>query len=68
LSEFKDGLIYNGVRYESKAAEFEKIIDLPQKVDLPLCLAVGGQDPPLERLRTKGWNVLSGPVATRTPE
>jgi hypothetical protein len=67
-SEFKRGLVYKGVNYESKAMEFEKIIDLPQELDLGFTLAMGGQDPPLERFLQKGWNVLSGPVATKTAE
>ena len=57
-----------GSRYTSKGREFEKIIDLPRRVHMPLQVAVGGVNAPLERLAEHGWSVVDGPKATVTPE
>ena len=65
---FKGKLVYQGVEYKSKGSEFEKIIDLPRRVKLPLQVAVGGVNAPLERLARHGWSVVEGPEATLTPE
>jgi hypothetical protein len=67
-SAFKGKLIYNGVEYGSKGAEFERIIDLPRHVRQPLQVAVGGVNAPLERLAEAGWQVVDGPEATATPQ
>lgn len=64
---FKGKLIYKGIEYGSKGAEFEKLMDLPQKVNVPLKVAVGGVNAPLERLESAGWEVADGPGATATP-
>ena len=48
--------------------EFEKIIDLPRRVEMPLHVAVGGANAPLERLAQHVWSVVGGPEATLTPE
>jgi hypothetical protein len=65
---FQGALVYQGVEYKSKASEFEKVLDLPDRVSVPLTVAVGGATAPLERLRAHGWRVLDGPEATITPE
>jgi hypothetical protein len=67
-SEFAGPLVLKGVEYRSKGAEFEKLIDLPSRTDLPLCIAVGGAQAPFERLQSHGWKVIDGPQATLTPE
>jgi hypothetical protein len=64
---FKGRLIYKGVEYGSKGAEFDKLMDLPSVVDVPLKVAVGGVKAPLERLSKAGWQVADGPEATVTP-
>lgn len=64
---FKGKLIYNGVEYASKGAEFERILDLPGRVARPLKVAVGGVSAPLDRLASAGWTVVDGPEATVTP-
>ncbi len=64
---FKGKLIYKGVEYGSKGAEFEKLMELPKKVNLPLKVAVGGVNAPLEKLAEAGWEVADGPEATVTP-
>ncbi len=67
-SEFKGKLVYNGVEYEGKGVEFEKIMELPQRVDFSFEIAVGGNTTPVERLTQNGWKVLHGPDVTRTPQ
>ncbi len=64
---FKGKLIYKGVEYGSKGAEFEKLMDLPQHVHPRLSVAVGGVSAPLDRLASCGWQVVDGPGATVTP-
>jgi hypothetical protein len=64
---FKGKLVYNGVEYASKGAEFEKVIDLPRRVDVELKVALGGVNAPLDRLDAHGWRVVDGPSATLTP-
>jgi hypothetical protein len=66
-SQFKDELVYRGVQYYGKGPEFEKIIALPQNVEVPFKIAVGGVHVPTESLIQNGWNVVEGPSATRTP-
>ncbi|MEN6442087.1 MAG: glycosyltransferase family 1 protein [Syntrophobacter sp.] len=64
---FKGKLVYKGVEYGSKGAEFEKLMDLPLKVKAPLKVAIGGVNAPLDRLAQAGWEVADGPEATVTP-
>ena len=64
---FKGRLSYRGTEYKSKSSEFEGIIDLPRRIDLPLTVAVGGRNAPLRRLETYGWRVIDGPATTLTP-
>jgi hypothetical protein len=66
-SAFKGKLIYKGVEYGSKGAEFEKLINLPAMVNMPLKVALGGVNAPLARLSQAGWQVADGPEATATP-
>jgi len=65
---FKGKLIYKGVEYASKGAEFERLMGLPTRVSVPLKVAVGGVNAPLDQLARNGWNVVDGPEATITPE
>jgi hypothetical protein len=65
---FKGKLVYKGVEYGSKGAEFEKLMDLPRTAGVPLKVAVGGVNAPLSRLAEAGWEVVDGPEATVTPE
>jgi hypothetical protein len=64
---FKGKLVYGGVEYGSKGVEFEKIMDLPQRVRPRLSVAVGGVNAPVDRLASRGWEVVDGPEATVTP-
>jgi hypothetical protein len=65
---FKGKLYYQGVEYKSKGSEFEKLIDLPRSVAVPLRVAVGGIKAPMERLASNGWEVVDGPETSLTPE
>jgi hypothetical protein len=64
---FKGQLVYRGTEYTSKATEFARLMTLPDRVDVPLMVAVGGVNSPLEALAQAGWQVLDGPGATVTP-
>ena len=59
---------YAGVRYGSKEMEFDKIEQLPNRVQVSLELAVNGANAPRERLQELGWSVISGPCVSRTAE
>jgi hypothetical protein len=67
-NSFKGPLLYKGVEYKGKGAQFKKIADLPTKVKGRLCIALGGRDAPREWLRKHGWIVLDGPGETLTPQ
>lgn len=64
---FKGRLVYEGIEYGSKGAEFERLMDLPKRLRVPLKVAVGGQTAPLERLAENDWEVADGPAETLTP-
>lgn len=63
---FKGRLVYRGVEYGSKGAEFEKLMHLPKRLKVPLKVAVGGIRAPLERLAENSWQVVDGPEQTLT--
>lgn len=65
---FKGKLIYEGVEYKSKGSEFEKLTELPGRTSVPLKVAVGGIDPPLQRLANHGWQVVDGPSISLMPD
>jgi hypothetical protein len=64
---FKGKLVYQGVEYGSKGAEFEKLMELPKRLQMPLKIAVGGVTAPFARLAENGWEVVDGPEQTLTP-
>jgi hypothetical protein len=64
---FKGPVVYQGVEYKSKGEEFKQFIELPQRLDVTLKVAVGGVGAPSERLAANGWQVEDGPTATLTP-
>jgi len=65
-SDFKHKLYYEGQEYGSKGTEFEKILDLPDRIERPLKVALAGESgrPLLER---HGWSHCNGPFVTLTP-
>jgi hypothetical protein len=65
---FKGKLLYKGIEYGSKGTAFAPLIDLPQRVGVPLKIAVGGTNAPLDHLAQGGWQVIDGPQVSRTPE
>jgi hypothetical protein len=65
---FRGELKHGGAEYHDKAAEFDKIIDLPRQVGLPLRLALGGTEAPTAQLAAQGWAVHDGPAVTLTPQ
>jgi hypothetical protein len=65
---FKGKLVYQGVEYGSKGVEFEKLMEFPKRLQVPLKVAVGGITAPLDRLSENGWQVVDGPEQTLTPD
>ncbi len=65
---FKGKLMYKGVEYQGKGAEFEKVFELPQQTGLPFTVAVGGGNAPMKRLIDHGWHVIEGEDVSLTPD
>jgi hypothetical protein len=65
---FKGKLVYQGVEYTSKGSEFEKLMSLPERVRVPLKVAVGGVKAPRRQLAAAGWQAVDGPSESVTPE
>lgn len=65
-NNFNGPLVHSGTTYSGKGPEVERLIGLPGRTGERLLAAVGGTEAPLERLREAGWEVVDGPVATRT--
>ena len=63
---FKGKLMYQGVEYEGKGAEFEKIFTMPQRTHCPFTVAIGGGNAPMDRLFTHGWQVVEGEEVSLT--
>lgn len=61
-------LILNGVRYDAKAPEFERFMQLPKKTDAPLQVAISGHMAPMKELLAAGWTILDAPALTITAE
>jgi hypothetical protein len=64
---FRGPLRYGGVEYKSKGEEFAKIEALPSRLNVPLQVAIGGRDAPIDQVRSLGWLVADGPATTLTP-
>jgi len=62
---FRD-VVFNGVPYGQKDREFPKFIDLPRRVRQPFRIALTGAAP--ENLTARGWDVVEGWAASRTPD
>jgi hypothetical protein len=54
-------LEWQGTWYAQKAEAFKAVIDLPQRVPMPIevCLSIDDADPDLPDLRANGWRVVS---------
>jgi hypothetical protein len=60
------GPTVDGVAYGGKNVEFERFIDLPTQVPVPLELALSGR-PPRERLVRHGWRLVDSYEVSRDP-
>lgn len=59
-------LTFKGVTYGQKDVEFERFLELPDRVDVPVEVAVGGPEVPWERLQQHGWRTRNGHVVTES--
>jgi hypothetical protein len=50
---------YSGRAYGMKDAQFHHFEDIPTRVSVPMEVAVEGSSAPLDRLRQRGWRVVS---------
>jgi hypothetical protein len=60
------GPTVDGVSYGGKNVEFERFIDLPKRVSVPLELALSGR-PPRGRLAQHGWRLINPYEVSRDP-
>jgi len=65
---FKGPLIWNDVEYGAKAPEFERFIDLPKHVNLPLTVAAAGYHKPTKTIDDAGWLQVEAKAASLTPQ
>ena len=61
-----DVLEHGGRSYGQKDVEFERFLELPREVRVPLEVAVSGRRVPLARLEDAGWRVRDAHAATRS--
>ena len=59
---------FEGRTYGQKDVEFERYIDLPQRVSAPVAIAVAGANTPRARLEQNGWRVQDAHGVTATVE
>jgi hypothetical protein len=61
---------WNGVWYGQKAEEFMRLIELPERVSVPLeiCLAIHPEEPDLATLQRHRWRLVSPREHTATPD
>jgi hypothetical protein len=61
---------WNGAWYGQKAEEFMRLIELPERVSVPLeiCLAIHPDEPDLAELRRHGWRLVSPREHAVTPD
>jgi hypothetical protein len=55
---------YNGKIYGQKNIEFQKFIDLPKHVSVPMQVAVSGKKLPIDMLKKSGWDVSDARLMT----
>ena len=59
-------IVYNGVEYGLKDVEFERIKQLPSRVDVCLEIALGGKAP-YDEITAAGWRIADAATVTATP-
>jgi hypothetical protein len=57
---------HDGQVYGAKDVEFPKIEQIPQVTGVPMELAAGGLDPPIDRWRQQGWSVVDSTSVSLT--
>ncbi|MHC4652343.1 MAG: glycosyltransferase [Planctomycetota bacterium] len=50
---------FNGAVYGQKDVEFDKFVDLPERVGASMQIAVAGKNVPVQRLERRGWRVTA---------
>lgn len=65
---FKGPLVWDGVEYGAKAPEFEKFMDLPKRVNVPLTVAAAGYHKPEARINAAGWQQVDSRAASLSPQ
>jgi hypothetical protein len=64
---FRGKLSYGGIEYFAKSTEFERFMTLPNRVKLPLTVALNGVKAPLPKLTGAGWRLQDAGEVTLTP-
>jgi hypothetical protein len=60
-------IVYNGVEYGQKDAEFTKFLDLPKRIGPIFEIALAGPNAPRDRLAAAGWRIADPLQVTATP-
>lgn len=60
------GPVVNGVAYQGKSAEFNRFLELPERIGLPVELALSGKFP-ADRLRAHGWHLVDAYAVSSDP-
>lgn len=60
------GPVVNGVAYQGKSAEFNRFLELPERIGLPVELALSGKFP-ADRLRAHGWHLVDAFAVSSDP-
>jgi hypothetical protein len=64
---FRGKVAYKGVDYRTKVPEYEKFRDIPNRVGVPMALAIGGHKTPVEQVKQDGWQIIDAYNASKTP-
>lgn len=58
-------IVHNGRRFGYKGPEFRRLIDLPQRTNRRVAIALGGSEAPRDEIRSKGWELVNPLEATK---
>ena len=59
---------FEGKSYGQKDVEFNKFIELPSKIKIPIEIAVAGSNVPFKNLKKNGWKIIDAHKVTRSVE
>lgn len=59
-----DVIEYKGKKFGQKDLEFEKFINLPTRINVPMEVAVSGNDVPLQKLKENKWEITDAQQIT----